>query len=86
MPNTPRTQTTPSTNMDMLQKIIQHQQIELETCEDQEHTTTDTEIDLDNNFLPAIVKNCNYFTQAHYENSVDSADNLSIIHFNSRSM
>lgn len=88
MLNIPGTQTTPSIDMDMLQNILQHQQMELETCEYKEHTTTetDTEIDPDNNFLSSIVKNCNYFTQKQYENSVKSEDNLSIIHFNSRSM
>lgn len=74
--------------MDMLQHFLQHQQMELETGEYQEHTTTETdaEIDPDNNFLSSIVKNCNYFTQEQYENSVTSEDNLSIINFNSRSM
>lgn len=87
MHNTPNTQTAPRNNddMDILQRILYHKQMELETLE---HNKIDlnTDIGPDNNFLSSFVKNCNYFTQEQYENSINAVGKLSIIHFNSRSM
>lgn len=84
------TQTTQRINddMDMLQRILHHKQMDLATFEYKEHNTTDLnmEIDPDNNFFSPIINDCNYFTQDRYVNSINSVGKLSIIHFNSRSM
>lgn len=42
-------------------------------------------IDPDNNILNDIEKNCNYYTEEQL-NTISSGNNISIIHFNSRSM
>lgn len=83
MHSTPQTQTAQSKDLDILQRIIHYEEMELETY----HNTTDrlTEMDPDT-FLYPIINNCNYFTQEQYKSMVHSEGKLSIIHFNSRSM
>uniref|UniRef100_A0A672FVC1 Reverse transcriptase domain-containing protein n=1 Tax=Salarias fasciatus TaxID=181472 RepID=A0A672FVC1_SALFA len=85
MNNTPdaMTSSTNAMDIDSLQRILCHQQLELETCEFQEHNTV-ADIDPDH-FLSSMVNTCNYFTQEQYEN-VKSEGRLSIIHFNSQSL
>lgn len=85
MHNTPKTMVKSSKDMDVntLQKILQHKQKELETCEYPENSY-DTDPD---HFLSSIVNNkCNYYTQEQFDNTVKSDGKLSIIHFNCRSL
>lgn len=74
-------------DMGTLQRLLLHQQVELETNVHHEHRTIDpiTEIDPDI-FFSSMVITCNYFTQEQYEKNVIINGTLSIIHFNSRSM
>ncbi|XP_013868123.1 uncharacterized protein LOC106520513 [Austrofundulus limnaeus] len=46
----------------------------------------DTDIDPDNNFLDYLNDNCHYYTDDNYSQCVKSDKEMSIIHFNSRSL
>ncbi len=65
-----------------------YDQLELKNFEYTDHNIHDLEndIDLDNNFFSAINNNCCYYTNDQYNQKIKAVDNLSIIHFNSRSL
>ena len=60
----------------------------LETFAYTEHKAQDMENDIDpeNNLLNNINNSCNYFTEEQFNVTCQSEENISIIHFNSRSL
>ncbi|KAL7374674.1 hypothetical protein ABVT39_005135 [Epinephelus coioides] len=73
-------------NDDTTLGILDHD-MELKTFQYTDHNTLDTEndIDPDNNFFSTINNNC-YYTDEQYNQTINTDNKLSIIHFNSRSM
>lgn len=71
-----------------IQLLSEYDQLQLKTSQYTEHHLQDLEhdIDPDNNFLLDINENCRYYTDEQYNQNIVNMGNLSIIHFNSRSL
>ena len=75
-------------NRDIIQRIADHEKLELRTFQYTDHNLLDLEhdIDPDNNFFSNINNNCCYYTAEQYNQTIKMDSKLSIIHFNSRSL
>lgn len=73
---------------DLSQRIADHEDLELHTFEHNNFNSHDIEndIDLENIFFHSINNNCLYYTDEQFNNTVKNENELSIIHFNSRSL
>lgn len=71
-----------------LQSLVEYEHLELNTFQYTEHHSQDMENDIDpeNNFFANINNNCNYYTDEQFNRSIKTEQQLSIIHFNSRSL
>ena len=75
-------------NRDIIQRIADHEKLELRTFQYTDHNLLDLEhdIDPDNNFFSNINDNCCYYSAEQYNQTIQTDSKLSIIHFNSRSL
>ena len=75
-------------NTNIMQRIIDCNNLELQSLEYTDHNSYDMENDLDpdNNFFATINDNCRYYTDEQYNQIIKTDGNISIIHFNSRSL
>ena len=73
---------------DIIQRINEHEHIELKQMEYTEHNALDLEQDInpDNNFFSSLNNNCCYYTDSQFNQNINVDGKLSIIHFNSRSL
>lgn len=84
MHNTTQTHSAQIKDMDILQRILHLEDLQLETFQ---QNTSDliTELDPDD-FLCSAMNDCNYFSHEQYESLINFDGKLSLIHLNSRSM
>lgn len=73
---------------DKIQLIGQYDRVEMETAQYTDYHTHDLEHDIDpeNNFLLEVNENCRYYTDVQFNQTIVNEGNISIIHFNSRSL
>lgn len=72
----------------LLQRIVDLDKLELNTCQYTEYHSQDLENDIDpvNNFFLNTNSNCFYYNNEQFNCSVKTEKQFSIIHFNSRSL
>ncbi len=73
---------------DLSQRIANYEDLELQTYQHSNYLSyyIENDIDPENNFFHSINNNCLYYTDAQFNNAIKTQHNLSIIHFNSRSL
>jgi len=71
-----------------IQRVAEYEHLELNTLQYTEHHSQDMENDINpvNNFFANINNNCQYYTDEQFNSSIKTEHQLSIIHFNSRSL